>query len=388
MVGRYDENSLPVTVKNKISLGLTAVTASGSASPSLANSWTIENGGKDYIFSLPHNVFWQDGTKFTSSDVSYQIKDVNFSPVDKYLLKVSLKEPYAPFPILLSQPLFKPGLIGLGVYKVSRIEYNGDYISLLSLTPLKSGLPEVTYKFYLSTEDAVLAFKLGEVNVLENISRADDFTGWKNLKITPVTEFNKFVGIFLNLNNSLFKEKDVRQALYYATPDFPDFEKVYTPISPLSWAYSQKVRLYKFDPETAAKILAKYPVSSTSSEITISTYVNLLTTAQAVSDAWNKAGLHTKVRVQSSIAPDYQVFLLTFGIPPDPDQYQFWQSTQDATNITHYSSLRVDKLLEDGRKTLNMADRKKIYADFQRYLVEDAPVIFLYHPKVYIVERK
>ncbi len=388
MVGRYDESNLPVSIRNKISLGLTALTASGSATSSLAQSWKVENNGKDYIFSLPHNVYWQDGTQFSSSDVNYHLSDVRFIPIDKYLLKVSLKEPYTPLPILLSEPLFKPNLVGLGVYKVARIEYNGDYITSLSLVPIKGGLPDITYKFYLSTDDAILAFKIGEVNTLENLGRIDDLANWKNVKITPETEFNKFVGIFLNLNNSFFKEKDIRQALYYATPNFDDFEKVYTPISPLSWAYSQKVRLYKFDPATAQKILAKSPLGSSSAQLTISTFVNLLDTAQTVSDTWNNIGLHTKVKVQSSIPSDYQVFILTFGIPPDPDQYQFWQSTQDASNISHYSSLKVDKLLEDGRRTLNMDDRKKIYADFQRYLVEDAPVIFLYHPKIYIVERK
>jgi len=79
---------------------------------------------------------------------------------------------------------------------------------------------------------------------------------------------------------------------------------------------------------------------------------------------------------------------LTFQVPSDPDQYQFWQSTQEDTNITHYTNLKIDKLLEDGRKTLDKDTRKKIYADFQRYLVDDSPVIFLYFPKAYTVERK
>jgi len=80
--------------------------------------------------------------------------------------------------------------------------------------------------------------------------------------------------------------------------------------------------------------------------------------------------------------------LRSLTVPADPDQYVYWQSTQENTNISNYSSPKIDKLLEDGRKTLDTDARKKIYADFQFYLVDDAPAIFLYYPKVVTIRRK
>jgi peptide/nickel transport system substrate-binding protein len=57
------------------------------------------------------------------------------------------------------------------------------------------------------------------------------------------------------------------------------------------------------------------------------------------------------------------------------------------SSITRYKNLRIDKLLEDGRKTVNINERKKIYADFQRFLLDDMPASFLYFPYEYTVTR-
>ncbi|MFA5795842.1 MAG: hypothetical protein WC885_01540, partial [Candidatus Shapirobacteria bacterium] len=75
------------------------------------------------------------------------------------------------------------------------------------------------------------------------------------------------------------------------------------------------------------------------------------------------------------------------GIPADPDQYTFWHSTQEKTNITHLNNSRIDKLLEEGRLTFNLQDRKKIYLDFQKFLLEESPVIFISYPTIYSVSR-
>jgi peptide/nickel transport system substrate-binding protein len=196
------------------------------------------------------------------------------------------------------------------------------------------------------------------------------------------------VGIFINLRNPNFNDKEVRQALALGTPAFPDYEKAISPLSPLSWAYSRKIRVYNYDPEAAIKILSKSPFASESSELVLSTFPSLLSSAQTIADTWNKLGVKTRVKVENSIPSDYDVMLLVQSIPPDPDQYQYWQSTQEGTNLTHYNNPKIDKFLEDGRKEIDKDKRMKIYADFQRYLVDDVPVIFMYYPKSYTVERK
>jgi len=52
-----------------------------------------------------------------------------------------------------------------------------------------------------------------------------------------------------------------------------------------------------------------------------------------------------------------------------------------------YNQSRYGNLLEDGRGELAQTERRNIYLDFQRFLVEDSPAIFLYHPVSYTIIR-
>ena len=159
------------------------------------------------------------------------------------------------------------------------------------------------------------------------------------------------------------------------------------PISKTSWAYTENVKKYTYDPVQAKKLLKDSPIASSSSELILSTFPAYLDTAQAIASAWNAQGIHTTVKVENTLIPNFQVFLSAQDLPPDPDQYPLWHSTQTVTNITGYINVKIDKLLEDGRQELDYVKRTKIYTDFQRRLVEDVPAAFLYYPTVYTVTR-
>lgn len=388
IVGTFTTANLPLFIQNKISLGLTRIQTDGSVTDSASFKWDREEDGKKYTFHLKNNLFWHDGKKFTAGDINYKIKGAKFEVLDDFKLRITLPESFAPLPISLSQPLYRENLIGLGLYKVIQLIKNkeNNNVAQLTLLPLEKGIASETYKFYKNKNDAILAFKLGGIDKINDLEDVTEFDGWPNINIIERTNYNKVVALFYNLEDQRFKEKEIRQALAYAIAPFETFEKSVSPISPLSWAYSNKVRLYKFDTQAAQKIVSKSSLIDT--EIILSTYAQLLPIAQQIADAWNKINLNAKIKVENTVPTEFQVFLYTFNIPTDPDQYFFWQSTQEGTNITNYKSLKIDKLLEDGRKTIDENQRKKIYADFQFYLVDDAPAIFLYYPKIYSVERK
>lgn len=388
VIGSYNLPVLPQSIINKISFGLTSLSSDGQASPGAALNWEIVNN-LIYTFHLKTNLYWHDGKKFSAEDIKYKIKGSGITVLDNYTLKIELKEPFSPLTVFLSQPLLKDNLYGLSQYKIVRIKDSPESkISEISLLPFDKSLATITYKFYNNLSDALLGFKLGEVDSLENVDSKELFSSWRNLNIEDKSDYNKVVSLFFNFEDSRLKEKEVRQALAYAIPPFEEYDKAVSPISPFSWAYSQRLRLYKFDPETAQKILSKSQLASASSELILTTPPSLIKSAQAIVDSWNKIGLNSKVKVESTIPPNFQVALKNLTIPPDPDQYIYWQSTQENTNISNYSSPKIDKLLEDGRKTADLAQRKKIYADFQFYLIDDAPAIFLYYPKLYTIKRK
>ncbi|MDD3735449.1 MAG: ABC transporter substrate-binding protein, partial [Candidatus Pacebacteria bacterium] len=56
-------------------------------------------------------------------------------------------------------------------------------------------------------------------------------------------------------------------------------------------------------------------------------------------------------------------------------------------NITHLNNPRLDQLLEEGRITTDKEKRRQIYADFQRFLLEESPAIFIEYPTYHYVFR-
>ncbi len=310
LIGEYDENNLPLAIRKFISLGLTDLSYDGSPVSSLSTTWEATDSGKKYIFHLRNDLLWHDGKNFEAADVNYNIKGTYMTPLDKETLLIELKDPFSPLPLVLSRPLLRENLIGLSVYKVTNLKFKGEYVSSLTLTPLKDDLPILNYKFYSTLDEAILAFKLGEIDILEGLPTREPFATWKNINLKDITLTDKFLAVFFNLQNDVFRDKETRQALSFAIPEFNNHQRVYTPISPSSWAYYNKVRIYKYDHENAQKMLEKTALATSSAELNLSTYAFYLPFAQKIADSWNAVGVKTKVKVETGIPDDYQVLLI------------------------------------------------------------------------------
>jgi peptide/nickel transport system substrate-binding protein len=384
LVGQFTPSNLPDGVQHLISSGLTDVDASGQAIAAVATSWDISDSGKTYTFKLRNDLFWHDGKPFTAADVNYNLNDVAISAPNTYILQIKLKTPFAPLPSFLSQPLFRKGLVGLGSYKIGAIKLNGEFISYMQLTPRGSDLPNIDIKFYPSETTAKTAFKMGEVNFLDEMTSPEPFSQWSTALVKEIPQYTEYVAVFFNLKVDQLSHKEIRQALAYAF-DKPEKNRVSSPIALTSWAYTSQVKQYDKDIETAKKLLKDIPKDTS---LTLSTFPQYQSLATRIADAWTAVGIKTTVAVVQQLPSDYQAFLGAQRIISDPDQYPIWHSTQTDANITHYNSAKIDKLLEDGRNTTDIDARKKIYFDFQRYLVEDAPAIFLFHPSTYTISKK
>jgi peptide/nickel transport system substrate-binding protein len=379
MIGRFTPEALPEEITNKISSGLTTVDVNGNVSPSLAQSWESTDGGKTWIFRLFENKKWQDGKFVKSSDVNYEFNDASLEIIDDYTIKFNLDSQFSAFPIIVSKPIFKKGLLGTGDWKVKKITLIGGYVQRLTIINDKKD--KITYKFYPTDERLKLAFKLGEVDILNKIQEKTEFEKWKTVDILANETSNSFVAIFFNTENEKFAEKTLRQAFNYAI-NKNNFGSIRAlgPISSNSWAYNSQVKQYNFDAEKTKEV----------KDVTIklATLPNLLKVAESVANDWRNSGAIVEVEVVSGMPENFDAFLATVDTPKDPDQYSLWHSTQTVTNISRYKNPRIDKLLEDGRTELDQELRKKYYLDFQRFLVEDSPAIFLYYPTSYTISRK
>lgn len=379
LVGRYTIDTLPEEIVDKISKGLTKIDENGNPMPDVAKSWETIDGGKTWIFELDSNLVWHDENSLKAKDINYEFSDASIEYVDNDTIKFNLQNIYSAFPSIVSKPVFKKGLVGLGEFSVYKANVSGGYVQKITLRDKAHN--KLIYRFYPTEERAILGFKLGEVDILRNIQTQSQLFSWKTVEVGKEVEYNNIVVLFFNNSNEKFKDKDLRQALTYAL-DKENLGEVraYSPISPLSWAYNPQVKKYAQDKNKAKDIKDL--------SIKISSLPNLIPTAEKISNQWKEYGINAEIEATTTIPTTFDVFLATVNIPKDPDQYSLWHSTQESTNISRFNNARIDKLLEDGRTEIDKETRKKIYLDFQRFLVEDVPAIFLYHPTIYTIIRK
>lgn len=387
VVGEFTPTSLPLSIQQQISSGLTILAPDGSPLPALSTGWQSTDSGKLYAFTLRSDQKWHNGKPVIAADVNYNIRGVTFQARDEKTLVAQVTTPYSPFPVLTAKPIFQAGLRGFGPYKVAGIRLKGDKVDYLRLIPISDKTkPIVEYRFYRTEALAILAFQHGDVDILVDMSSAKELASWGKVAITEETNEQRIITLFFNLRRDLFKEKSFRQALAYGLPELPG-ERAYSPIARTSWAYIDRVKRFDPDPVQAEKLLATSKVGTESGELTITTLPSYLDIAQSIAASWAVLGVSTTVKVAGSVGDDFDVLLAGQDLPPDPDQYPFWHSTQTQTNKTGYTNVKIDKLLEDGRQEQDVEKRKMIYADFQRRLVDDAPALFLYYPKTYTIKR-
>jgi peptide/nickel transport system substrate-binding protein len=388
--GAYGVDNLPDSIVSMISSGLTKIDKDGSPMPDLAQSWESPDNGKTWIFTLKDNLYWQDGKRITSRDISYPFSDVTTSFPDNRTISFKLQNPYSAFPTVVSRPIFKTGLLGTGQWRVTNIILNGSIVEQLTLRNKRG--EQIIYKFYPTEESAKVAFELGQVDELTNIFIPSPLNTWQRIKITKDINTHEYVAVFFNTQDKLLNEKNLRQALAYAInkDSLDDGMRAISPISIDSWAYNPQVKTYDYDPNKAKSMIDTYKKSSKINEIniTLSTPSLLLSQAESIQKDWQAVGINVSLQVVTGVPTDYQAFLAVFDIPEDPDQYTIWHSTQVLTNITHYQNPRIDLLLENGRTEVNTNDRKQTYMDFQRFLVEDSPAAFLYYPAIYTISRR
>lgn len=353
--------------------------------------------------------------KFVLSEVTPSFWEaISISIVPKMRLEaVDLEQ--MPFDMFAKYP------IGSGKYKVTRTEQNAVFLQDNEYDKYFPTIKEIVLKIYPDKESLETAFRIGAL---------DGLGGWDQELFTFLGEYSnvtKYVkredfrvkNIFFNMRKEFLKRKELREAVTHLL----DKEKLLAesgvggyslqgPYSENSWAFTEKYPAYKYDPAKAASLLklvgyVKNPESgyyeSKNQEILTLTlsYFESSTNERLVSllvDLFEKEGIILKTEklnynqiTQEIIATrDFELLLYEVEVTVDPDQYNLWHSLKSNypdLNLSGYAYERVDILLEDGRKSFKQELRKEKYELFQKYLLADAPAIFLYNPSfVYFVK--
>jgi peptide/nickel transport system substrate-binding protein len=114
--------------------------------------------------------------------------------------------------------------------------------------------------------------------------------------------------------------------------------------------------------------------------------------AQVLQSMAAETGFDLKIRViefatsfKQAQAGEFQAFLLGWSgrIDPDGNAYVFLHSNAPQ-NDGGYSNPEADKALEDARLITDPAQRKAIYEKLTKVVLNDEPLIYLYHRKLLI----
>jgi peptide/nickel transport system substrate-binding protein len=227
--------------------------------------------------------------------------------------------------------------------------------------------------------------------------------------------------IGLNVEDPILKDVRVRQAIAYAIDrdtiihnTLHDRAVAATGMLPtFHWAYDKETPRYDFDPQKAKRLLdeAGYPDPDGDGPeprftIVYKTSSNKLRVAIAtvIASMLRQVGIGVELRVYEFATfyadlkkGNFQMFSMQVPEISEPDLYiHFFTSKRIPTrdnldagaNRMRYRNPEIDRLVEEGRRTLDRPGRVAIYAQIQRILARDLPVVSLWHEDNIVAMRR
>lgn len=179
------------------------------------------------------------------------------------------------------------------------------------------------------------------------------------------------------------------------------------PIFPGSWAYYDGIEKIHYDPENAIQLIrtAGYSIPasggsvrendegiSLSFDLLIPDDEKYLQIAEAIIDDWQQLGVGANLEaisyedlIENHLDPrDYQAALvdINFANSPDPDPYPFWDQAQitGGQNYSKWDDRQASEYLEEARVELDLAERIRLYNNFQVRFASELPALPLFYP--------
>jgi peptide/nickel transport system substrate-binding protein len=310
--------------------------------------------------------------------------------------------------------------LGSGPYKVIKSEPNIIILEASSYFPSYVSIPKFTYRIYEDLDSLEIAFRNGELDAISGVdSGGMDFVHeYSNYTVLETSLEKRTKMIFFNNRRDSLGDINIRQALNYITNKELLLEGSGIPgevaigvVPSSSWAFNPEAEQYLYNSETAEKLLEDVGyiknekngyyegednkiLSFTLSYLENESNDRLV---NSLKELWKKEGLilnlepltYAQITQEIISTRNFEMLLYEVETTVDPDQYNLWHSLKrdyPDLNLSGYEFNRVDILLEEARTEQSKKIRKEDYILFQKYLMNDAPVMFIYHPQYkYIV---
>jgi peptide/nickel transport system substrate-binding protein len=270
-------------------------------------------------------------------------------------------------------------------------------------------LDKIVFKVENDAAAAAAALKAGDLQALDatDSTQLPGIRATKTLSIIKQTSLG-YQGLTLNIGNKngllkgysnvgtpLAANADLRKAFEMAI-DRKAMNKIVfggtvlpgcTPLSPSSPWFDASVKCTPFSVAQAKKLVAASGVSNPTVHLMVATGTVALRQAQFMQA--EEAAVGIKVVIDSTDfvtalskadAGTYESFQIGWSgrVDPDGNIYQFVAST-GSQNDSGYTNPRLDLILNNARKASTEAARKTLYRAAQKIMLNDRPLIYLYH---------
>ncbi len=415
-----------------------------NVTPELARSWQVSADGKRVTFHLQRGVKFHDGTDFTAEVVKWNIDRVldpatkspqrsqlepavaAVSVVDPYTVAFEMKKPFAPLLAALAE---RPGFIvspaavkkygekfgqhpvGTGPFRF--VDFVQD--SRVTLERFdgywEKGKPYPDKVIYNVVPDPTVRstmVRTGEVDIATDIEAKDVrlLQADQNLKVSEMKPPARWTVLQWQVDKPPFNNKALREAIALGI-NREELKQVLLqgfgevargPAIPGLWWNNPNLKGYGYNPELAKKKLAeagypngfrhKFVVENTSQwirqaellqgqlqKINVTLDFELANTADAYALIVQRKTNWTHTRWTQRADPHGLYYILFHS--------------KGFANSTAYNNPKVDELLDRAAAIYEPERRKPLYYEAERFIVEDAPYVFLnYTAEFAVMSRK
>ena len=410
---------------------------------------TVSSDGKKVTIKIRSGVKFNDGTPLDAEAVkttldrhrtltgSARAADLasvtDVEVVDASTVELTLDAPYAP---LTAQLADRAGMI----MSPAKLEELGDKFgtdpvcvgpfSFASRTPGneiklekapdyydadKVKLDTITYRIITDANVRLANVKSKDVQVAERISATDvgQLEGDTSVKLIGQESLG-YQGISINIGNTsgvtepvgsvdtpLAKSPDLRRAFELSLDRNVINQVVFagkytpgcTPLPHVSPYHDASITCSTRNVEEAKRLVQASGQPTVPVELIVGNAPENLRLGQVIQSQAKEAGFDVKVQpsefasaLDQTDAGDFETFQVGWSgrVDPDGNLYSFLH-TGGPLNITGQSDPQLDELLEKARTSADEAERRTLYGQAIRIAAEDRPILYLYHPKNYLV---
>lgn len=405
--------------------GLVKPNSDGELVPAVAGEVNVSDDAKVYTFTLRDGITFHDGSAVTVEDVVYSVNryaDIQgessaFSNIkeiatpDEKTIEISLNEGDSEFLANLTCAVIpkaneanvNKNPIGTGPFKYESYapgesfvvaKYDGYWLADCPK------LDKVTFKIETDADAALTALQAGSIDIYQYLT-TDQATVLQNAGFTIMEGSVNYVqGMFLNNNFEPFKNKLVRQALYYAVDRDEINEFLFegkshiigTNMIPAFKKYYDETTETKYSKDLdKAKELLKEAGYADGFEFTITVpnnYAPHETTAQVIVEQLKEIGVTAKISLvdfntwYSDVYVDrnYEATVVAVDGTLAPGSYFEKNLSTASNNFTNYNNAEFDKIYKEALATVDDAKKVELYKQLQNILADDAASIYVQDP--------